>query len=72
MSLEKLRRTLARVRAMLPSCPGPAVVILEGTRQELDALPPLPADCSRCGRPLAEHADAIRFIEVVRPGGMGR
>jgi hypothetical protein len=51
-------------------CPGPPVQFFRGTRAELDALE-LPADCDRCGRPLAEHAPAVRYILVVTPGEAG-
>jgi hypothetical protein len=51
-------------------CPGPPLAFYRGTREQLDALE-LPHDCDRCGRPLAEHAPAVRYILVVTPGEAG-
>jgi hypothetical protein len=39
MSLEKIRRTIAQVREMLPACPGPCIEYREGTAAELAAWP---------------------------------
>jgi hypothetical protein len=60
-----MERRLADLEGRLSAdCPGPPIEFLRGTRAEFDQLE-LPADCSLCGRPLAEHAPFPRYIFVV-------
>jgi hypothetical protein len=68
--LRRLQSQIASLRESVPPCPGPPIQFREGTAAELAAWPDPPAECPLCE--LEHESEGVRFVEVVRPDGMGR